>query len=47
MLIVEHDLDFVRSVSDSVIVLDQGKILAQGATKETLALPKVLKAYVG
>lgn len=47
ILIVEHDLDFVRSISDSVIVLDQGKILAQGATKETLALPKVLKAYVG
>lgn len=47
ILLIEHDMDFVRSVSDHVIVMDQGKLLAQGSTETVLKDEKVLEAYLG
>ena len=47
ILIIEHDLDLVRSVCDYVTVLDFGEVLATGRQDEVLADPKVLKAYMG
>ncbi len=47
VLLIEHDMDFVRAVADHVIVLDQGSVLAQGQSKDVLSDERVLEAYLG
>lgn len=47
ILIIEHDLDLVRSVCQFVTVLDFGEVLASGQQEEVLKDAKVLKAYMG
>ncbi|MFD5095561.1 ATP-binding cassette domain-containing protein [Amycolatopsis thailandensis] len=47
VLLIEHDLDLVRSVCDTITVLDFGSVLASGPQAEVLADPAVLKAYMG
>ncbi|WP_207781965.1 ATP-binding cassette domain-containing protein [Phytoactinopolyspora limicola] len=47
MLLIEHDLDLVRSVCDTITVLDFGEVLASGPQADVLADPAVLKAYMG
>jgi ABC-type branched-subunit amino acid transport system ATPase component len=46
MLMVEHDLLAVGRVCDSVAVMAQGKVLAQGALEELRANPEVRNAYL-
>ena len=47
ILIIEHDLDLVRSVCQYITVLDFGEVLASGQQAEVLNDAKVLKAYMG
>ena len=47
ILVVEHKLSLVRSVADRVIVLNQGKVLAQGDADQALDHPEVVEAYLG
>ncbi|GAA1917712.1 hypothetical protein GCM10009775_07740 [Microbacterium aoyamense] len=47
LLIVEHDLDLVRSVCANLVVLNFGQVLAVGATEAVMSDPAVLKAYMG
>jgi ABC-type branched-subunit amino acid transport system ATPase component len=47
ILIIEHDMEFVKKLADWVIVLDQGKVIAEGAPNQVLKLPHVLEAYLG
>jgi branched-chain amino acid transport system permease protein len=47
ILIIEHDLDLVRTVCSSITVLNFGEILASGNQNEVLNNPAVLKAYMG
>ncbi|ARQ00224.1 ABC transporter permease subunit [Pseudorhodoplanes sinuspersici] len=47
ILLVEHDMDFVMSLADRVVVLDFGKKLAEGAPAEIQANPAVQEAYLG
>jgi branched-chain amino acid transport system permease protein len=47
ILIIEHDLDLVRSVCQNITVLDFGEVLASGKQEEVLNDAKVLKAYMG
>ncbi len=47
ILLIEHDMDFVRAVADHVVVMDQGKLLAQGTPEVVLKDEKVLEAYLG
>jgi ABC-type branched-subunit amino acid transport system ATPase component len=47
VVIVEHNIDFVAQVAKQGIVLDGGRPIAFGPTKEILANPKVREAYFG
>ncbi|MDJ1371010.1 branched-chain amino acid ABC transporter ATP-binding protein/permease [Gulosibacter molinativorax] len=47
ILIIEHDLDLVRTVCQRVTVLDFGELLAEGGVAEVLDNPEVAKAYMG
>jgi neutral amino acid transport system ATP-binding protein len=47
LLIVEHDLDFVMGASDRVIVMNNGRVIAQGRPDEVRADERVVDAYLG
>lgn len=47
MLIIDHDMQFVRRLADQVIVLDAGKVIVQGGPEEVLQDDRVLQAYLG
>jgi ABC-type branched-subunit amino acid transport system ATPase component len=47
ILLIEHDMDFVRQVADHVIVMDQGAVLAEGEPETVLRDNRVLEAYLG
>jgi len=46
-LIVEHNLSFVTSICDRLVVLDRGRQIAQGAPAEVVAQQAVVDAYLG
>jgi neutral amino acid transport system ATP-binding protein len=47
VLFVEHDMDMVRDISDWVVVMGQGKVIAEGPPREVMANPVVIDAYLG
>ena len=46
-LIVEHNVEFITTLCHQVIVLDQGRKLAEGTSAEIHTDPRVLEAYLG
>jgi branched-chain amino acid transport system ATP-binding protein len=46
-LLVEHDLEAVMRVSDTIHVMGQGKVIASGTPDEIRAHPQVIDAYLG
>lgn len=46
-LIIEHNLKVVRAFSRRVVVLDRGRLIAEGTADEILSSPDVIKAYLG
>ena len=47
VLVVEHVMNLVMSISDQICVLDSGKILAMGKPEEVKNHPDVIKVYLG
>ena len=47
LLLVEHKMDVVRELADRIIVLHQGRLVADGDPAEVIASPIVQQAYLG
>jgi|TARA_B110000971_G_C20039808_1_gene517180 urea transport system ATP-binding protein len=47
VVVVEHDIDFVRSIAGQVTVLHQGRVLAEGSMEQVQSNPDVVAVYLG
>ncbi len=47
VVVVEHDMDFVRSIARQVTVLHQGRVLAEGTMDQVQSDPRVVEVYLG
>ena len=47
VIVIEHDMDFVKRIAHKVTVMHQGKILAEGPMEKVQADPKVIDVYLG
>ncbi len=47
VLVIEHDMEFVKKIAHKVTVLHQGKILAEGSMEHIQADEKVIEVYLG
>ena len=46
LVVIEHDMDFVQQIADTVTVLHQGKVLAEGTFEEVKRNPEVVHVYL-
>lgn len=46
-LVIEHDMELVRTICDRIIVMDFGQVVASGTFEEIAADPHVMEAYLG
>ncbi|WZB77342.1 urea ABC transporter ATP-binding protein UrtD [Achromobacter insuavis] len=47
VVVIEHDMDFVKRIAHKVTVLHQGRLLSEGSVAEVQADPRVLDVYLG
>lgn len=45
LVIVEHDLDFIKNICDHLTVLDQGRVLCDGTVREIEESPEIQRVY--
>ena len=47
VIVIEHDMEFVKHIAHKVTVLHQGKVLAEGPMDKVQADPRVVEVYLG
>ena len=47
VLLIDHDMNLVLEVSDHVVVLEFGKVIASGSSERVRRDPRVIAAYLG
>ena len=47
VIVIEHDMDFVKRIAHKVTVMHQGKILAEGSMEKVQSDPRVIDVYLG
>lgn len=47
LLVIEHDMNLVMGLSQRIVVLDQGRVIAEGPPREIRRHPRVIEAYLG
>ena len=47
LIVIEHDMDFVRQLNSTVTVLNEGKVMAEGPLAEVQKNQEVIEAYLG
>ncbi|THU04494.1 urea ABC transporter ATP-binding protein UrtD [Lampropedia puyangensis] len=47
VIVIEHDMDFVKRIAHKVTVMHQGKILAEGSMEKVQSDPQVIDVYLG
>ncbi len=47
IVLIEHDMEFVRKIAHRVTVLHQGKVLSEGSMDQVQSDPKVIETYLG
>ena len=47
MIVIEHDMEFVKKIAHKVTVMHQGKVLAEGPMDKVQADPRVIDVYLG
>jgi urea transport system ATP-binding protein len=47
MIVIEHDMEFVKKIAHKVTVMHQGKVLAEGSMEKVQSDPKVIDVYLG
>ena len=47
VVVVEHDMEFIRSIANKVTVLHQGSVLAEGTMDQVQNDPRVVEVYLG
>ncbi len=47
LVVIEHDMPLISSISDRLVALDQGRVLTSGTAREVLEHPDVVESYLG
>jgi urea transport system ATP-binding protein len=47
VVVVEHEMDFIRSIANKVTVLHEGHVLAEGSMEDVQNNPNVIEVYLG
>lgn len=47
VIVIEHDMEFVREIANRVTVMHMGKVIAEGSMDKVSADPKVIEVYIG
>ncbi len=47
VVVIEHDMEFVKQIAERIVVLHQGSVLAEGSVEEVQSNSKVIEVYLG
>ena len=47
LLVIEHDMPLITSISDEILALDLGQVITRGTAQEVLNDPRVIASYLG